>query len=49
MCNLFSGVRQGRVLTPVLLLVYVDDILKLLQTNGLGCYICGYVSALKRL
>jgi len=47
MCNLFSGVRQGCVLTPVLLLVYVDDILKLLQTNGLGCYMCGrYVSAL---
>ena len=36
------------VFCPCFFLVYVDDILKLLQTNGLGCYICGryYVVAL---
>ena len=37
--KLNAGVRQGGVLSPVLFAVYVNDILVLLQSSGLGCQI----------
>ena len=34
-----NGTRQGSVLSPALFAVYLDDLLKLLRNNGVGCYI----------
>ena len=34
-CN---SVRRGGVLSPILLTVYIDDFLKELQENGVGCF-----------
>ena len=33
-----NGVRQGGVLSPILFTVYVDDLLKELEENGVGCF-----------
>ena len=34
-----NGVKQGGVLSPVLFSVYVDDLFKRLESNGVGCHI----------
>ena len=34
-----NGVKQGGVLSPILFCVYVDDLLKGLKKNGVGCYV----------
>jgi Reverse transcriptase (RNA-dependent DNA polymerase) len=44
MCNSFNfmlkaGVRQGGVLSPILFCIYVDCILKSLESSKLGCWI----------
>ena len=33
-----NGVRQGGVLSPILFTVYLDDLLKKLEENGVGCF-----------
>ena len=35
-CN---GVRQGGVLSPILFIVYIDELIELLMKSGLGCYV----------
>ena len=34
-----NGVRQGGVLSPILFAVYIDELLKRLETSGIGCYV----------
>ena len=36
-----AGVRQGRVLSPYLFAVYIDELLRALETSGHGCVIHG--------
>ena len=42
MVKLLAGVRQGGILSPILFLVFVDDILHALQSSRLGCIIKGF-------
>ena len=37
--NVTNGVRQGRVLSPLLLSISVDDLLVKLKNSGIGCHI----------
>ena len=42
--NTFStsnGVKQGGVLSPILFNVYLDELIKMLSEQGLGCYLHG--------
>jgi hypothetical protein len=39
--NIYSGIKQGGLLSPVLYNVYVDDLMKNLINEGLGCMIGG--------
>ena len=39
LCTIFSGVRQGGILSPKLFSVYIDDLSKLLINSGIGCFI----------
>ena len=34
-----NGVKQGGVLSPILLTVYIDELLLKLRSSGFGCYI----------
>ena len=36
--SVMNGVKQGRVLSPILFAVYTDGLLERLQQNGVGCY-----------
>ena len=36
--RLSNGVRQGSVLSPLLLAVYLDELLVELSVSGVGCY-----------
>ena len=42
---LSAGVRQGGVLSPDLYNIYVDDLIQLLQSSGIGCYIASTFAA----
>jgi len=43
----FNGVRQGRILSSLLLCVYIDNLLLRLSNSGVGCYIgTSFVGAL---
>jgi len=41
-----NGVKQGGVLSPVLFCVYVDGLLKSLQSTGVGCFIGNIYTAI---
>ena len=43
--NVSAGVRQGGVLSPDLYNIYVDDLIQLLQSSGIGCYIASTFAA----
>ncbi len=34
-----NGVRQGGVVSPLMFTVYVDELIKELQSAGIGCYV----------
>ena len=34
-----AGVRQGGVLSPDLYSIYVDDLIRVLKSSGIGCYL----------
>ena len=34
-----NGVKQGGVLSPIIFCVYFDELLKRLESSGMGCYI----------
>ena len=34
-----AGVRQGGVLSPDLFSIYVDDLIRVLKSSGIGCYL----------
>ena len=36
-----NGVRQGGIISPILFCVYVDTLLKQLETDGIGCWVRG--------
>ena len=42
--RIFSGVRQGDVLSPVLCNLYVDDLIQQLEVSGNGCSVWGIFS-----
>ena len=37
--NVSNGVKQGGITSPMLYSIYIDDLLHLLEKNGIGCYI----------
>ena len=37
--NVSNGVRQGGILSPYLLIVYIDDLSNMLNSAGIGCHI----------
>jgi len=39
--NVLNGVKQGGVISPILLCIYIDDLLVILSQLGVGCYIAG--------
>lgn len=38
-CQVKNGVKQGGVLSPILFIVYIDELLIKLKDSGCGCYI----------
>ena len=38
-CKLFSGVREGGILSPLLFCLFVDVLLSKLERSGLGCFV----------
>ena len=34
-----SGMKQGGILSPELFAIYVDDLIKLLRSEGIGCHV----------
>lgn len=43
--NISAGVRQGGVLSPDLYCLYVDDLLRILHSLNIGCYVKGLFAA----
>ena len=41
-----NGVKQGVVLSPILFNVYLDELIKMLSEQGLGCHFLCHLSAL---
>ena len=40
--RLFSGVRQGGILSPVFFCIYIDDVIDKISDLGIGCFIRGF-------
>ena len=40
--NVYCGLRQGGILSPILFNVYVDELISLLKNRKLGCYVGMY-------
>ena len=40
-CGLKNGVKQGGVISPILLNLYIERVLVTLKNSGLGCHIHG--------
>ncbi len=38
---LYNGVKQGRVISPILFCIYMDGLLNELANSGVGCYLGG--------
>ena len=34
-----NGVKQGGVISPILFIIYIDELLLLLEKSGIGCHI----------
>ena len=43
-----NGVKQGGVLSPIIFCVYFDELLKRIESSGMGCYIGHYFYGLRR-
>jgi len=39
--SLTTGVRQGGVLSPILFCIYIDDVIRRLESSRLGCWVSG--------
>ena len=37
--NTLNGVKQGVVLSPILFIVYIDELIHRLQSSGIGCHV----------
>ena len=40
--NMYCGIRQGGLLSPILFNVYVDELISVLKDIKLGCYVDMY-------
>ena len=40
--RLFSGVRQGEILSPVFFCIYIDDLVNKISHLDMGCFIRGF-------
>ena len=43
--SITAGVRQGGVLSPDFYSIYVDDLIRILKSSGIGCHISGVFAA----
>ena len=44
--RLFSGVRQGGILSPVFFCIYIDDLINKISHLDMGCFIRGFFSGI---
>ena len=44
--RLFSGVRQGGILSPVFFCIYIDDVIDKISDLDMGCFIRGFFSGI---
>ena len=43
--HVLSGTKQGGVLSPKIFVVYMDDLIKILQKRGIGCHVLNFFFA----
>ena len=44
--RLFSGVRQGGILSPVFFCIHIDDLINKISHLDMGCFIRGFFSGI---